>query len=294
MQESFTRGMAGQDHNPEFRSLAISCSVTLFGHGSEAPPLQCFRTGYSCGDLSFRRLLEGLLMACGVPDVAKTADRLADLADKYHLHGNVYRKSRHAAGFAPLAMSPVGGHMLQLFVHKDYVDSLAYRSHPMGVRVKDPLPISTYLLGVRGTGGSAARSKAPTAGWGGRAGAAGGSYRRRMYEENDEDYDEDYVEDDEAEEDYDEEEAYAEEHYRSAHTARQVQGQARLFMHPDVFLDSKRAKMYHYCANMTFFNTDPDTKGSRAAFLQELRAMLKEIFHSPELLDRAWKGVQAL
>ena len=45
--------MDDQDHNPGFREVAISCSVSLLSPSSEAPPTQCFTDGYSQTDLCF-------------------------------------------------------------------------------------------------------------------------------------------------------------------------------------------------------------------------------------------------
>merc|ERR1740117_408858 len=90
------KDMIGQDHNPQYRKLAISATPTLFCFGSEAPPLHCFRGGYGCGDLSFRGLLVKLLQdACGCGDVeaGRMASKLAHLATKFGLQGGCYDDS---------------------------------------------------------------------------------------------------------------------------------------------------------------------------------------------------------
>jgi hypothetical protein len=150
LMEDFKR-MPAQDHNAEFRAVAISVSCSLFGFGSEAPPLSCFRSGYSCTDLSFRGALEHVLVECGLPrrELDSVINRVVEVSNRYGLMGNYAKHSdprRH-----PLMLGMGGarsaGHMLQIFVRKDVVDHIAYRSEPMGVPIKSPVPISVFLSG---------------------------------------------------------------------------------------------------------------------------------------------------
>lgn len=151
--------MTSQDHNPNFRALAISVSCSLFAPGSEAPPLSCFSQGYSCSDLSFRGLLTGLLRTCGVHDPDYLADKIVEVGEKYRLPASPY-KATGATGmfpFLPTGMlsappsinrdeeSLGGGSMLQIFIHKDTVDSLAYASYPMGVPIPGVPSLAEHL-----------------------------------------------------------------------------------------------------------------------------------------------------
>lgn len=82
LQTSFaSASLQGQDHDPWFRSLAISASPTLFAFGSEAPPLHCFREGYGCTDLSFRGLLTSLLKDVCKIHIQKAQDLVRELSD---------------------------------------------------------------------------------------------------------------------------------------------------------------------------------------------------------------------
>eukprot|EP00928_Gymnodinium_smaydae_P097207 TRINITY_DN8746_c0_g6_i1.p1 TRINITY_DN8746_c0_g6~~TRINITY_DN8746_c0_g6_i1.p1 ORF type:complete len:522 (+),score=73.61 TRINITY_DN8746_c0_g6_i1:72-1637(+) len=144
-------GQGKKDHDPEFRKLALSVSPTLFAFGSEAPPLQCFRNGYGCTDLSFRNLLvETLRVACGSHvDVDTLADELSELAEEYGLFADAYYKKKAASQKNRL---PMGGQMLQIFVARAEVDAVAYRSHAYGVPVETSTPISQWLTQEGRTG----------------------------------------------------------------------------------------------------------------------------------------------
>merc|ERR1712032_63560 len=124
-----------------------------FAGRSEAPPLQCFRHGYGCGDVSFRELLIGLLVQAGDIDkktAGELADRFSKIASRYGLPqystcGHAIRHcGRDGEEKAPVRL---GGQMLQLFIHRDIVDALVYRSHPYGVPYKTKVPVSEWLAG---------------------------------------------------------------------------------------------------------------------------------------------------
>lgn len=141
--------MRGQDHDPRFRALAISVSCSLFAPGSEAPPLSCFCHGYSCADLSFRGLLNGLLTTCGAHSVDSLADKIIEIAAKYEFPTSPFRgKMKDPWNFAaPVGETEAPGSMLQIFVHKDIVDEIAYASMPMGVPIKGVEKLSAHLRG---------------------------------------------------------------------------------------------------------------------------------------------------
>lgn len=102
------KGMCGQDHNPKFRSVAISTSCSLLTQDTSAPPLKCFSQGYSSTDLSFGGLLRELIQTCarGVQgaDAGAIASALVDIGREYDLEHGSYghsgqgaRASRNAA-----------------------------------------------------------------------------------------------------------------------------------------------------------------------------------------------------
>ena len=183
--------MAGQDHNPTFRQLAICASLSLFGGNTEAPPLQCFSAGYAGGEPpNLGTLLRKLLAAASRPPTFDT-ERVAACLEEI---GNRYQGGRFV------------GHMLQLFVRKDVANSVSYVAQPMGV----PVPALADIV----------------------AHTSGGS----------------------------------------------VNGQARVFMHPDIFLDAAKARVFHYCAIPELCSAE--TKGgglTRGSFVQELRNALKPV-----------------
>jgi hypothetical protein len=150
LRDSFS-AMSGQDHDPKFRALAISVSNSLFASGSEAPPLTTFRLGYSCMDLSFRGLLTSLLKTCGMHNktqIENLTTQLAELAERYGLPSAPFMPTqRGATGFMGLHPTARRGHMLQIFVHKDYADDICYRSAPYGVAFKDSFSLVDYLRG---------------------------------------------------------------------------------------------------------------------------------------------------
>lgn len=191
LKESF-KGMAGQDHNPAFRALAICASLSLFGGNTEAPPLQCFSSGYAGGDPpNLGHLLRSLIKTVSSPptfNVEQVALAVEEIGKRY----------QGARGFT--------GHMLQIFVHKDWANDISYVSLPMGV----PVPASADIV---------------------------------------------------------------------AHTSGgRVSGQARIFMHPDVFLDPWKSRMYHYCAIPELCSPESKAGGlTRGSMILELRDALQPI-----------------
>lgn len=148
------KSMSGQDHNPSFREVAISVSMSLGSPSSEAPPMQCFVNGYSCTDLSFHGVLQSMLTGLGASTAeADTMIRAADaLSSKCGLVGNYSVPGEHG-------MSSRGGHlpghMLQIFVRSDCVDDVAYGSHAYGVWRDDANPLSSYMLQPKAPDGQA-------------------------------------------------------------------------------------------------------------------------------------------
>lgn len=74
--------------------------------------------------------------------------------------------------------------------------------------------------------------------------------------------------------------------------SRKVDGQVRILMRPEVFLDNARARIFHYAGDWEFHGGSPDMEGSRAAFIQELRKILQPILSdvSPADMRRRLTG----
>eukprot|EP00419_Tripos_fusus_P054588 CAMPEP_0172806666 /NCGR_PEP_ID=MMETSP1075-20121228/6499_1 /TAXON_ID=2916 /ORGANISM="Ceratium fusus, Strain PA161109" /LENGTH=346 /DNA_ID=CAMNT_0013645493 /DNA_START=194 /DNA_END=1234 /DNA_ORIENTATION=- len=135
-----------RDHDPAFRALGLSTSVTLFAFGSEAPPLHCFRHGYGLFDLSFRGLLVQVLF--DALDVRK--ERAEQLADALDAVGN--RFGLCPGGYGSHSRdntrpSRLGGQMLQMFVRRGEVDRLSYHSQPFGVPINTTQSVEHWLAG---------------------------------------------------------------------------------------------------------------------------------------------------
>lgn len=127
----------GQDHDPWFRSLAISASPTLFAFGSEAPPLRCFRQGYGCG-VSFRELITNLLKDVCWIQGAKAQDVVHELSMIGAQFGLQVGGYSHKA--CP-ALKSLGGHMLQIFISKKVVKNYVYHSRPFGIPIETELDL---------------------------------------------------------------------------------------------------------------------------------------------------------
>ena len=133
--------MAGQDHSPEFRALAICASLSLFGANTEAPPLSCFSVGYGGGDPpNYRTMLRSLLStlmsqssSSEDASIEGLVDTLVEIGRRYHLPVMPYERqsSRHHDQHA--RSSTLTGHMLQIFIRRSRAAELAYPSLPMGV-----------------------------------------------------------------------------------------------------------------------------------------------------------------
>merc|ERR1719160_1647171 len=114
----------GNDHEASYRGVGLSLSCSLFASGSEAPPMNCFQAGYSCTDLSFRRLLVDMLGE----DIA---DAVVDVGKRHGLPISGY-ESKTGDAFVGVGNSQLTGYMLQIFVHRSIVGEFAYPSEPYG------------------------------------------------------------------------------------------------------------------------------------------------------------------
>ena len=138
---SFT-SLSGQDHHPNFRAVAISVSCSLTAPQSEAPPIQTFENGYSCGDLSFQDVLTNIFRKMGATeDVSSSlAINCCKIAAKNHYNVQSFELPGSSS-----RTSERPGHLLQIFVRRDVVDDIAYGSQPYGVFDPSSNPLSAHL-----------------------------------------------------------------------------------------------------------------------------------------------------
>jgi hypothetical protein len=150
------RSMDRRDHDARFRAVALSVSCSLFSEG-EAAPLEYFRDGYSCTDLSYSAILDHLLLSLGVSDTIQRAGLFEDIlicGAKHGLNTQVFEKSgggkrvpkrrKQKLGMSA-AKNSANGHMLQLFVAFNSLDELGYGSLPFGVVDTARHPLAQYL-----------------------------------------------------------------------------------------------------------------------------------------------------
>lgn len=207
------KSMVEKDHNEKYRKLAICASTSLFATTSEAPPTTVFTQGYSCTDLNFRSLISACLESCKIPAarIGPMIDAILRVSAKYGLDVRHYGKGVQKQG---MNFSKAGfGHMLQIFVRKDYVDEVAYSSLPYGV---------------------------PT-----------GKLLSECLERGD------------------------------------VNGQARIFMNPELFTDITKTRIFYYCPNEKFYY-------QRKQFVNELRDVFKEVFDDINMAHEAKIGIKGL
>lgn len=56
-----------------------------------------------------------------------------------------------------------------------------------------------------------------------------------------------------------------------------VDGQVRMLLYPEVFLNEARGQIFHYCGDWQYLGGSPDMEGSRAAFVLALRKVLHPV-----------------
>ncbi|KAH3744177.1 hypothetical protein Pelo_14436 [Pelomyxa schiedti] len=135
----------GNDHNVSFRALAIAASNGLFATTSEMHPISCFLQGYSCDDVEWGKLLKDVLTAVGFTgrEVDDAAKKVIDIGAKYHLLTSHFGAGTQAYS-APSTAHP-SGNMLQIFIHKEILDDVAYPCRAYGHPVKHNGTFAEYL-----------------------------------------------------------------------------------------------------------------------------------------------------
>jgi len=120
----------GKDSSVAFRALGLSASCSVFASSSEAPPLQCFQTGYSC-HASFRQLLIDFLLLC-----ARGTKRQAEgMADAVVSAGRRHGLDTGCFSRIPSGGKQLTGYMLQIFVHRSIAERHVYPSKPYGTPI---------------------------------------------------------------------------------------------------------------------------------------------------------------
>lgn len=128
-----------RDHHPEFRAVALSVMCNLVATGPECCPPAVFISGYSCKDLVFRGVLENVLESCYVPKklVKRLADDIIALSEEHGLDVSQFGGKPCKSGMA--------GHILQIFMKRNLVDTLCYPAKPYGPIDTDRLPLSDSI-----------------------------------------------------------------------------------------------------------------------------------------------------
>mmetsp|Transcript_26130 Transcript_26130/g.60937 ORF Transcript_26130/g.60937 Transcript_26130/m.60937 type:complete len:585 (+) Transcript_26130:147-1901(+) len=134
-----------RDHDPGYRTVAVSVMCSLVATGPEASPPVVFMEGYSCKDLSFRKVLDKLLESCYVPKakIRSVGDNVIKLAEKHGLDVSQF-------GGKP-CRSGKPGHLLQIFIRRSLIDSLCYAAKPYGFVDEERMPISEWVNSGKST-----------------------------------------------------------------------------------------------------------------------------------------------
>mmetsp|Transcript_19383 Transcript_19383/g.43617 ORF Transcript_19383/g.43617 Transcript_19383/m.43617 type:complete len:673 (-) Transcript_19383:82-2100(-) len=128
-----------KDHDPSYRAVALSAMCSLVALGPEASTPVVFVAGYSQKDLSFRGVLENLLLSCFVPkaELKDLAQKVIELAECHGLDVSQFGGKECKSGKA--------GHLLQIFIRRELLDTLAYAAVPWGAADPDRQPLSRWL-----------------------------------------------------------------------------------------------------------------------------------------------------
>mmetsp|Transcript_75379 Transcript_75379/g.140595 ORF Transcript_75379/g.140595 Transcript_75379/m.140595 type:complete len:679 (+) Transcript_75379:44-2080(+) len=128
-----------KDHDPAYRAVALSAMCSLVALGPEASTPVVFVAGYSQKDLSFRGVLENLLLSCFVPkaELKSLAQKVIELAECHGLDVSQFGGKECKSGKA--------GHLLQIFIRRELLDTLAYAAVPWGAADPDRQPLSRWL-----------------------------------------------------------------------------------------------------------------------------------------------------
>jgi len=141
--KTFPSWGAERDCCDEFKQVGICCSTSLLSKDPEATPTEVFLEGYGASEVTIA-VVEKLLKDCG----AGNWKFLGGSTVKTLAAEILSAASRHELPQAlPSSSQRLGGHLLQIFVHKDHVDKWAYAAHPYGHPDGKRRPLSKCLSG---------------------------------------------------------------------------------------------------------------------------------------------------
>lgn len=134
------------DHEEAYRNVAISVNTSLVHASSEASPLTTFGRGYSVVPRSvLSARLRDTLRVCGVEeaDVESVARELEAACGRVAPAHPATKMSGREGAREEWRREP--GRILQIFIRRDKVDTLAYAAHPMGRVDATRMPLSRTL-----------------------------------------------------------------------------------------------------------------------------------------------------
>eukprot|EP00927_Polykrikos_kofoidii_P002394 TRINITY_DN10948_c0_g1_i1.p1 TRINITY_DN10948_c0_g1~~TRINITY_DN10948_c0_g1_i1.p1 ORF type:complete len:1123 (-),score=206.26 TRINITY_DN10948_c0_g1_i1:258-3227(-) len=147
-----------KDHHPDYRAVALSAMCSLVSKGPEVSTPVIFVGGYSHTDdrPAYDSVLEGLLSQL-VPrkwitanrDVKKLMGKIYALAIEYNLEISQVLGKDHD--------QKRSGHLLQIFIRREFVDRLVYAAEPWGFVDKSREPISSWVDADKDTSWGQAR-----------------------------------------------------------------------------------------------------------------------------------------
>jgi len=140
LEKAFPDFGSKRDHHVDFRQVGISAMCSLVATGPEANIAAGFNSGYGCGDVDYRGLLDRLLMDCGVPEdkVKAFGDSVIALCKKHGLDTSQFPGGSPCASGKP-------GHLMQIFLREDMIDELTYSALPYGVPDASRKPIMKWV-----------------------------------------------------------------------------------------------------------------------------------------------------
>eukprot|EP00760_Papus_ankaliazontas_P017657 PhM_4_TR17363/c0_g1_i1/m.35388 len=139
-----------RDHDVRFKNVGMCVSTNLFDD-PEAPPIYYFVEGYNVG-AAFRDIL---LKVAGTLFPTHTSRKRLDsfvsesisLGIKYGLPMRSYDTYETSSNSVVETEADArSGHLLQILVHKDFVDHIAYAAHPYGITDDSRDPLSEHVF----------------------------------------------------------------------------------------------------------------------------------------------------
>lgn len=128
------------DHVQQFRLVGISAMCSLVATGPECCLQVAFGEGYSCKNLDFRGMLEGMLQPF-TGTVDGLVDKVVASCETHGLDTSMFGGT--------LRDVQSRGHILQIFVRRSLVDRLCYPARPYGEIDERRLPFAAHMANDR-------------------------------------------------------------------------------------------------------------------------------------------------